>query len=82
MQSISQTRWAIVKLLETLALMSPASEIGRDNRQQLNAHRFEDKEEEVVDDPTDPHEDMLTDRDWQRLENHNVDYEEELENEA
>ena len=47
----------------------------------LYAHRFEEKEEEVVDDPTDPHEDMLTDRDWQRLENHNVDYEEELETE-
>ena len=38
--------------------------------------------EEVGDDPTDPHEDMLTDRDWQRLENHNVDYEEELQNEV
>ena len=38
-----------------------------------------DKEqEEEVDDPTDPHEDMLTDHDWQHLENHNGDDEEEL----
>ena len=53
----------------------------------MYAHRFKDKEddeeqEEEVDDPTDPHEDILTDHDWQRLENHNVDDEEELENEV
>ena len=53
----------------------------------LYADRFKEKEDkneddsEDVGDPTDPHEDNLSQHDWQRLEEHNVDDEIELENE-
>ena len=43
----------------------------------LYAHRFKEKEdkdeEEEVDDPTDPHEDTISQNDWQCLEEHNID---------
>ena len=53
----------------------------------LYANRIKEKEDknednsEVVDDPTDPHEDYHSQHDWQRLEEHNVDDKIELENE-